>query len=88
MTTLPLPRIIAGVDSRRQVRVEVEIQGLYRSTPYGAVLDTGFSGGLSIPLVVAVGIGLAFVIPFTTCLAMAAGRERRFSRRRHGVPPV
>ena len=58
MTALPLPRIVAGVDSQRQVRVEVEIQGLYKSTPYGAIVDTGFSGGLSIPLIVAVGIGL------------------------------
>lgn len=59
MTSLmPLRNIIAGIDSENQVRIEVEIQGLYKKIPYGAILDTGFSGGLLLPLVTAVELGL------------------------------
>jgi predicted aspartyl protease len=54
----PLPHIIAGIDSENQVRIEVEIQGLYKKIPYGAILDTGFSGGLLLPLITAVDLGL------------------------------
>ncbi len=55
---MALPSIIAGIDSQNQVRIEVEIQGLYKKIPYGAILDTGFSGGLLIPIVTAVDVGL------------------------------
>lgn len=61
--------IIAGIDSQNNVRIEVEIQGLYKSTPYGAVVDTGFSGGLVLPLVTAVDIGLTKVGASTVTLA-------------------
>lgn len=56
-----MPDVIAGIDSQNNVRMEIEIQGLYKSTPYGAVVDTGFSGGLVLPLVTAVDIGLTKV---------------------------
>lgn len=55
---MALPAIIAGIDSENQVRIEVEIRGLYKTIPYGAILDTGFSGGLLLPLVTAVDVGL------------------------------
>lgn len=55
---MALPSIIAGIDSQNQIRIEVEIQGLYKKIPYGAILDTGFSGGLLLPLVAAVDLGL------------------------------
>ncbi|MBU0846790.1 hypothetical protein KKH23_06325 [Patescibacteria group bacterium] len=64
-----MSNIIAGIDSQNNVRVEVEIQGLYKSTPYGAVIDTGFSGGLVLPLVTAVDIGLTKVGASTVTLA-------------------
>lgn len=50
--------IIAGIDNESQIRVEVEIMGLYKSMTYGGIIDTGFSGGLAIPLATAVNIGL------------------------------
>ena len=53
-----MPEIVSGIDSQNNVRVEVELQGLYKTTPYGGIIDTGFSGGLVIPLVTAVDIGL------------------------------
>lgn len=53
-----LPHIIAGIDSENQIRIEIEIQGLYKKVPYGAILDTGFSGGLLLPLITAVDVGL------------------------------
>lgn len=55
---MPEPHIIAGIDSENQIRIEVEVQGLYKKISYGAILDTGFSGGLLLPLVTAVDIGL------------------------------
>ncbi len=55
---MAIPQIIAGIDSQNQVRIEVEIQGLYKKIPYGAILDTGFSGGLLLPLITAVEVGL------------------------------
>ena len=55
---MALSHIIAGIDSENQVRIEVEIQGLYKKIPYGAILDTGFSGGLLLPLITAVDLGL------------------------------
>lgn len=66
---IQLPKIIAGVDSQKQVRVEVELQGKYKSLPYGAIVDTGFTGGLSIPLAVAVEIGLEKAGATTVTLA-------------------
>jgi len=51
-------QVIAGIDNENQIRVESEIIGLYKKTLYGAILDTGFSGGLVLPLVTAVDIGL------------------------------
>lgn len=53
-----MPEIISGIDSKNNVRVEVELHGLYKITPYGGIIDTGFSGGLVLPLVTAVDIGL------------------------------
>lgn len=53
--------VVAGIDSQNNIRMEVEIQGLYKSTPYGGIVDTGFSGGLVIPLTTAVDIGLTKV---------------------------
>jgi len=55
---MALSHIIAGIDSENQVRIEVEIQGLYKKISYGAILDTGFSGGLLLPLITAVDLGL------------------------------
>ncbi len=55
---MALPHIIAGIDSENQVRIEIEIRGLYKNIPYGAILDTGFSGGLLLPLITAVELGL------------------------------
>lgn len=56
--SMALPHIVAGIDSENQIRIEIEIQGLYKKIPYGAILDTGFSGGLLLPLITAVDLGL------------------------------
>lgn len=56
-----MPDIISGIDSQNNVRAQIEIQGLYKTIPYGGVIDTGFSGGLVVPLVTAVDIGLTKV---------------------------
>jgi len=61
--------IISGVDAENNVRMEVEIQGLYKSVPYGAVVDTGFTGGLVLPIFIAVDIGLEKVGASTIILA-------------------
>ena len=61
--------IISGVDSENNVRMEVEIQGLYKTVPYGAVVDTGFTGGLVLPIFIAVDIGLEKVGASTIILA-------------------
>lgn len=53
-----LNEVIAGVDNENQIRIECQIVGLYKNTLYGAIVDTGFSGGLVLPQVVAVDIGL------------------------------
>lgn len=50
--------IIAGIDNENQIRVETTIKGLYKSTTYGAIIDTGFSGSIVLPLVTAVDLGL------------------------------
>jgi len=50
--------VVAGIDSKNQVRVEIDIRGLYKSNIYGAIVDTGYSGGLVLPLVMAVELGL------------------------------
>lgn len=55
---MAIPNIIAGIDSENQIRIEVEVQGLYKRLSYGAILDTGFSGGLLLPLITAVDVGL------------------------------
>lgn len=67
-----MPEIISGIDSQNNVRLEIEIQGLYKKTPYGAIIDTGFSGGLVLPLVTAVDIGLEKVGASTVTLADAS----------------
>jgi len=61
--------IISGVDSENNVRLEVEVQGLYKTVPYGAVVDTGFTGGLVLPVFIAVDIGLEKVGASTIILA-------------------
>lgn len=61
--------IISGLDDQNQVRVEIEVQGLYKRVPYGAIVDTGFTGGMVLPLFVAVDIGLEKVGASTVTLA-------------------
>lgn len=61
--------IISGLDNENQVRVEVEVIGLYKTVPYGAIIDTGFTGGLVLPVFVAVDIGLEKVGGSTVTLA-------------------
>lgn len=61
--------IISGLDNENQVRVEVDVIGKYKTVPYGAVLDTGFTGGLVLPIFVAVDIGLDKVGASTVTLA-------------------
>ena len=61
--------IIAGLDNQNQIRAEIEIQGLYKTVPYGAIVDTGFTGGLVLPVFVAVDIGLEKVGASTITLA-------------------
>lgn len=55
---MPELGIISGIDSENQVRIEAKIQGLYKSTTYGCILDTGYSGTLVLPLTIAVELGL------------------------------
>jgi len=50
--------VVAGIDKENQVRIEITINGLYKSNSYGAVVDTGYSGGLVLPLIMAVDLGL------------------------------
>lgn len=61
--------IISGLDDQNQVRIEIEVQGLYKSMPYGAIVDTGFTGGMVLPLFVAVDLGLEKVGASTVTLA-------------------
>jgi len=61
--------IVAGLDNQNQIRAEVEIQGLYKTVPYGAIVDTGFTGGLVLPVFIAVDIGLEKVGASTITLA-------------------
>ncbi|MDD5614977.1 MAG: hypothetical protein PHH85_02110 [Candidatus Methanoperedens sp.] len=58
---MALQQVIAGIDNENQIRLECEITGLYKATSYGAIVDTGFSGGLVLPQVIAVDIGLETV---------------------------
>ena len=60
---------IAGIDSENQVRLEIQINGLYKSIPYGAIVDTGYSGGIVLPLVTAVDVGLEKVGSCSVSLA-------------------
>jgi len=55
---MPELGIISGIDSENQVRIEATIKGLYKSTTYGCILDTGYSGTLVLPLTIAVELGL------------------------------
>jgi len=50
--------IISGIDNENQVRIEAQVIGLYKSTTYGCILDTGYSGTLVLPLTIAVELGL------------------------------
>lgn len=61
--------IISGLDNENQIRVETEVIGLYKTVPYGAVIDTGFTGGMVLPLFIAVDIGLEKVGGSTVTLA-------------------
>ncbi len=61
--------VLAGIDSENQVRLEVQIQGLYKTIPYGAIVDTGYSGGIVLPLITAVDIGLEKVGSCSVALA-------------------
>lgn len=85
--------VIAGIDSENQVRLEVEIQGLYKSIPYGAIVDTGYSGGIVLPLITAVDLGLEkvgscsvaladgsiHVMPTFLCTVVLNGKENEIS---------
>jgi len=53
-----LPKIIAGIDDHGSVRIEVDIIGTHATRNYGAVLDSGFTGDVVLPLSMAVSIGL------------------------------
>ena len=64
-----MSEIVSGIDSDNNDRLNVEIQGLYKDTPYGGIVDTGFSGGIVIPLVTAVDIGLEKVGASSVTLA-------------------
>ncbi|TFH47221.1 MAG: hypothetical protein E4G94_00615 [ANME-2 cluster archaeon] len=64
-----MTNIIAGIDSQNNVRMELVILGLYKSIPYGGIIDTGFSGGLVMPLVTAVELGLTKTGASTVTLA-------------------
>ncbi len=50
--------IISGIDNENQVRIEAKIIGIYKTTTYGCILDTGYSGTLVLPLTIAVELGL------------------------------
>lgn len=50
--------IISNIDNQNQVRIEGKIVGLYKSSTFGCILDTGYSGTLVLPLTVAVDLGL------------------------------
>ena len=50
--------VVASIDGKNQVRLEIFVKGLYQTKLYNAIVDTGFSGGLVLPLIVAVDIGL------------------------------
>jgi len=64
--------VVAGIDQDNQVRIEVDINGLYKSNIYGAVVDTGYSGGLVLPLIMAVDLGLEKVGSSAVTLADAS----------------
>ena len=61
--------IISGLDNENQVRIEVDVIGLYKKVPYGAIIDTGFTGGMVLPIFVAVDVGLEKVGGSTITLA-------------------
>ena len=67
---------LAGMDKYNNIRLEIEIQGLYKKVPYGAIVDTGFSGSLVLPLVVAVDIGLTKAGAATVTLADGSTQTR------------
>ena len=52
------PKIVAAMDKSGSPRTEVTVKGKYKSIGYGAVIDTGFTGDVVIPLDKAVSIGL------------------------------
>jgi clan AA aspartic protease len=63
--------IVAGIDGDDQVRIEINIKGVYKSTIHGAIVDTGYSGGLVLPLVTAVDLGLERI--GSTAITLADG---------------
>lgn len=54
-----LQKIVAAIDNQRNVRVEADIIGEYKTVGYGAVFDSGFSGDVVVPQSMAVDIGLS-----------------------------
>jgi len=56
---ITLPKIISAIDENNNVRMECKVIGTYKTTDYGAVFDSGFSGDVVIPQSMAVDIGLS-----------------------------
>jgi predicted aspartyl protease len=54
--------VIEGViDEHRQGRLPVKVRGLFGTAETTAIVDTGFNGGLSLPVSLAVSLGLVLV---------------------------
>lgn len=64
-----MENIICGIDNENLIRAELEVIGTFKTVPYGAVVDTGFTGGLVLPIFIAVDIGLEKVGGSTITLA-------------------
>lgn len=51
--------VIEGViDEQRQGRLTVKVRGLFGTAEVSAIVDTGFNGGLSLPIVMPLGFVL------------------------------
>lgn len=61
--------IVGIMDNNNNAKVNITIYGLHKSIKYDAIIDTGYTGGLVIPLVTAVDIGLTKAGAATITLA-------------------